>query len=102
MESSETVPAVTSCSTIIMQRFVIMVTETPRLRAASKADKRGGEVRLGVRKVSEIVAVEMRWSSMVLRGVGGGVGGERKGLNEGNRWWGEGRRVIRKDHVEGG
>lgn len=64
------------------------------------ADRRGGEVKLGVRKVTERLAVERRCRSTVFSGVGGGVGGERSGRNEGERWWGDGSKTARQDGLE--
>lgn len=48
------------------------------------ADNTGGEVRLGVRNVTEILALEMSSRSSVFKGVGGGAGNDRNGRNEGN------------------
>lgn len=64
------------------------------------ADRRGGEVKLGVRKVMERLAVQRRCRSMVLSGVGGGVGGERSGRNKGKRWWGDGSKTAKQDGLE--
>lgn len=58
----------------------------------------GGEVRLGVRMLREVVAVLKRWRRRVLRGVAGG-GGWKKGMGmerERELWWGEGRRMVRR------
>lgn len=74
-----------SCSAIIMRRFVRIVIEVPLLRAVKMADIRDGEVRLGVRKVTETFADERRCKSIVFSGVGGGTGGVRSGRKEGRR-----------------
>lgn len=75
----------------------MIVMEMPFARAVMIADRRGGEVKLGVRKVTERLAVESRCKSMVFSGVGGGVGGERNGWNAGARWWGDGSKTARQD-----
>ena len=85
MQSSVMVPAVRSCSAIIMRRFVRIVIEVPLFRAVSMADKRGGEVKFGVRKVTEAFAEESRCRSIVFKGVGGGIGVFRSGRKEGER-----------------
>lgn len=78
-----------------MRRFVTMVTGTPRASAARRAERTGGEVRLGVRRDMCCLAVAKRWSRVLLRGVGGGVGaGRGQGRKRGLRWWGEGRSVV--------
>ena len=91
------VPAVRSCSGIIIYRFVMIVMQIPLARAVIMADKRGGDVKLGVRKVTERLAVERRCRSIVFSGVSGGVGGERSGRNEGRRWWGDGSKIAKQD-----
>lgn len=77
-----------------------MVMEMPLARAVMMADRRGGEVRFGVRKVTECLAVERRCRSMVLSGVRGGVGEERSGRNEGKRWCGDGSKMAKQDGLE--
>lgn len=78
----------------------MIVMEMPLARAAMMADRRGGEVKLGVRKITERLAVERRWRSMVFSGVGGGFGGERSGRNRGKRWWGDGSKTAKQDESE--
>ncbi len=72
----------------------MMRVSTPLLRAERTAARTGGEVRFGVRKVNDCVAVEMRWRISVLSGVGGGSGMDRKGRKDGQRWWGEGSYML--------
>lgn len=66
-----------------MRRLVMMVILMLRLRAERIAEKRGGEVRLGVRQVMECVAVEKRWRRRTFKGVGGAGFGDRKGMSLG-------------------
>lgn len=82
MKISVMVPAVRSCSGSIMRRLVMIVMLMLRFRAERMAGRSGGEVRLGVRRVMECVALRRRWRMKVFRGVGGGMAGreERKGM----------------------
>lgn len=54
------VPAVRSCSRTIMWRLVMIVMEMPLASAVMMADTRGEEVKLGVKNVTERLAVERR------------------------------------------
>lgn len=72
-----------------------MVTSTPRASAVRRAERTGGEVRLGVRREMCCFAVAKRCSKVLFRSVGGGVGaGRGQGRKRGLRWWGEGRSVV--------
>lgn len=57
MNISVMVPAVRSCSGSIMRRLVMIVMLMLRFRAERMAGRSGGEVRLGVSRVMECVAV---------------------------------------------
>lgn len=66
-----------------MRLLVMMVMLMLRLRAERMAGRRGGEVRFGVRQVTECVAVERRWRRKTFKGVGGGGRGDIKGTGLG-------------------
>ena len=91
---SVSVPAVTSCSIIIIRRLVMMCTSTPRANADKRAFSTGVEVRLGVSKRMECLACAKAVRRKVLRGVGGATRGKKKRDFERDEWWRDGRSIA--------
>lgn len=68
-----------------MRRLVMIVMLMLRFRAERMAGRSGGEVKLGVRRVMECVAVRRRWRMKTFRGVDGGMADREKGKGRANR-----------------